>query len=92
MIVRIMGEGQYRVGSALLDQINDADNGLVLAVADEDVEGFRRLYLEMLDLVRTQGTVLSPEEIQSSDVILPPPDIDFEEAKALFVGEGLIPG
>ena len=92
MIVRIMGEGQYRVGSALLDQINDADNDLVIAVANEDVREFLKLYLELLDLVRTHGTVLPSEEIQSSDVILPPADIEFVEAKALFVGEGLIPG
>ena len=31
-------------------------------------------------------------ELVGSDVILPPPDVTLEEAKAEFSGEGLIPG
>jgi hypothetical protein len=34
-----------------------------------------------------------PEDrLEPSDVILPPPDVSLEEAKAEFSGEGLIPG
>ncbi len=92
MIIRIQGEGQYRVPSAVLDDINDADNRLVVAAAASDAEAFSRLYQEMLDLVVGQGVALSADEILESDLILPRRDIDFEEARALFVGEGLIPG
>ena len=49
-------------------------------------------YREMLDLVVGQGVALSDEEIVESDLILPRRDIEFDEARALFVGEGLIPG
>ena len=92
MIIRIQGEGQYRVPSAVLDDINDADNRLVVAAAASDPEAFARLYREMLDLVVGQGAALSDDEIVESDLILPRRDIEFEEARALFVGEGLIPG
>ena len=92
MIIRIQGEGQYRVPSAVLDDINDADNRLVVAAADSDAEAFARLYQEMLDLVVGRGVALSADELLESDLILPRRDIDFEEARALFVGEGLIPG
>jgi hypothetical protein len=92
VIIRIQGEGQYRVPSAVLDDINDADNRLVVAAAASDTEAFSRLYQEMLDLVVGQGVALSADEILESDLILPRRDIDFEEARALFVGEGLIPG
>ena len=92
MIIRIQGEGQYRVPSAVLDDINDADNRLVVAAAASDAEGFARLYREMLDLVVGRGVTLSADELLESDLILPRRDIDFEEARALFVGEGLIPG
>ena len=91
MIVRIMGEGQYRASSALLDQLNDMDNRIVNQVAAHDEAGFRQSLAEMLDLVRSQGEELPEEEIHPSDVILPVPDIDFDEAKAMFVEEGLIP-
>ena len=92
MIIRIQGEGQYRVPSAVLDEINDADNQLVVAAAASDAEAFARLYQEMLDLVVGRGLALSPDEILESDLILPRRDIDFDEARDLFVGEGLIPG
>ena len=92
MIIRIQGEGQYRVPSAVLDDINDADNRLVVAAADSDAEAFARLYREMLDLVVGRGVALSDDELAESDLILPRRDIDFEEARELFVGEGLIPG
>ena len=92
MIVRILGEGQYRVPSGLLDQLNEADNQLVVAAANDDADAFRRLYQEMLEMVRDQGAELPVEELHPSDVILPAPDVDFQEAKELFAGEGLIPG
>ena len=45
----------------------------------------------MLDLVRSAGHALDEDELEESDVILPPPDISFVEAAEEFTGEGLIP-
>jgi PspAA-like protein len=45
----------------------------------------------MLDLVRSDGTPLADEELEESDVILPPPDLQFNEAGGQFTGDGLIP-
>jgi hypothetical protein len=41
--------------------------------------------------VREDGKRLELEELASSDVILPPPDIPFAHAQEEFTGEGLIP-
>jgi hypothetical protein len=41
--------------------------------------------------VRAKGKVVADDEIETSDVILPPSDISFEEASSEFTGEGLIP-
>jgi hypothetical protein len=92
MIVRIATEGQYRLESAYLDQLNAIDNALVEAIATSDAQRFRALLAEMLELVRRSGTPVPAEEFVESDVILPPPDTTFDEAKELFAGEGLIPG
>ncbi len=92
MIVRIQGEGQYRLSSAALDDLNEIDNKLVEVVATgSDVE-FSTTLSQMLDLVRTRGEVLTMEELVESDVVLPPSDITLEDAKDLFVGEGIVPG
>ncbi|MBI4233231.1 MAG: hypothetical protein HY686_02185 [Chloroflexi bacterium] len=92
MIVRILGEGQYELPSSQLDRLNRLDNRVVHAVAKGDRQAFGRLLGQMLTLVRTRGTGLPPDTLKPSDVVLPGGDLAFEEAKELFVGEGLIPG
>ena len=92
MIIRIQGEGQYKVGSAVLDRLNEIDNDLVLRAAEGDEAGFRQLLESMLDWVRSQGESLPVEDLHPSDIILPPGDLEFSEARTMFVDEGLLPG
>ena len=92
MIVRIATEGQYRLSSALLDQLNEMDNAIVAEIAECDEAEFLPKFHAMLDLVREKGTRVGDEELLESHVILPSPDITLAEALELFVGEGVIPG
>lgn len=92
MIVRIMTEGQYRMPSSALDELNDIDNRIVEAAAKEDGSTFHQLLLEMRDYVVKNGQPVPVEELVESDVVLPNSDTSLEEARHLFVGEGLIPG
>jgi hypothetical protein len=41
--------------------------------------------------VRTEGEALGDEDLEASDVILPPADLSFVEAGEEFTGDGLIP-
>ena len=41
--------------------------------------------------MRTQGEELEDEDLDASDVILPPSDLSFVEAGEEFTGDGLIP-
>jgi hypothetical protein len=91
MIVRILTEGQFNLPGAHLDDLNDIDNQLVEVVENEDRAEFERLLKKMLDLVREKGTSVPMDEIVESDLVLPAPDITFEEAGELFTGEGLVP-
>jgi hypothetical protein len=91
MIIRISTEGQYRVNSAHLDTLSDIDEKIISAVANEKREEYESLFNELLDLVRNNGQPLDPEELLESAIVLPPPDTSFEEAKKLFVGDGVIP-
>ena len=92
MIVRIATEGQFRVGSAALDRLNEIDNTLMAAVAADDGAGFSRLLGELLAVVRGKGQPVATAEIVESDIILPPPDTSLAEARHLFQVDGLIPG
>ena len=91
MIVRISGEGQYNLPDEDSERLNELDNRAVNAVEQGDETGFRELWSQMLELVASDGNAVSQDELVESDVILPPRDVTFEEAKAEFSGEGLIP-
>ena len=91
MIVRISGEGQFRLPDEDSDRLNELDNRAVSAVEEGDETGFQELWSQMLELVASDGNAVPQDELVESDVILPPRDVTFEEAKAEFSGEGLIP-
>ena len=91
MIVRVSGEGQFRLPDEDADRLNELDNRAVSAVEAGDETGFKELWAQMLEIVAADGNALDDEELVESDVILPPRDITFDEAKGEFTGEGLIP-
>jgi len=91
VIVRIATENQYRFPDDQSDRLNDLDNAVVAAVDAGDEDRFHEAFEELLALVRSEGTVLGDDELEESDVILPPPDTSITEASADFTGEGLIP-
>ena len=91
MIVRVSGEGQFKLPDGDAARLNELDNEAVTAVESGDEERFRELWGQMLELVAADGEELDDDELVESDVILPPRDISFAEAQAEFTGEGLIP-
>ncbi|HEU0250312.1 MAG TPA: hypothetical protein VFR48_06270 [Solirubrobacteraceae bacterium] len=91
MIVRISGEDQFRIDESLHPRLNELDATLVQAVEAGDEEAFKPAFTALLDFVRANGTVVGDDEIETSDLILPPDDITFAEASQEFTGEGLIP-
>ncbi len=92
MIVRILSEGQYRLDSSHLDELNAIDNRLVQVVADADDIEFHRLFADMLALVREKGSRAGSDELLESDIILPAPDTSLKEARGLFIVDGLVKG
>jgi len=91
VIVRIAGEGQFKLPDEDADRLNELDNRAVSAVEQGDETGFKELWSQMLELVSSDGNALPDDELIESDVILPPRDITFDEARGEFTGDGLIP-
>lgn len=92
MIIRIMSDGQYKMGGKHLDEINDLDNLAVSALEKENVKLFYKKYEELINYVRKNGNKVPLKDIVESDFILPPADVTPEEALLFFEGEGVIPG
>ncbi|HSO98196.1 MAG TPA: hypothetical protein VLP43_04530 [Solirubrobacteraceae bacterium] len=92
MIVRISTEGQYELGDGDLDALNELDNQAVSVCDAGDEAGFRAVYDRLLTFVREHGRPLGDDELEGSELILPPPDVSLAEARSEFSGDGLIPG
>ncbi|MCY4367026.1 MAG: hypothetical protein OXE17_12510 [Chloroflexi bacterium] len=92
MIVRILGEGQFNLPGAAIDELNEIDNRITEAVEAEDRSALTALLQEMETLVRDRGEPVPIDELVESDLILPETDLTLEEAESIFVGEGLLPG
>jgi hypothetical protein len=91
MIARISGEDQYRLEDSDSDRLNELERAVMAAVDACDQSAFAAAFPALLEFVRKQGTPVGEEELESSDVILPPADVTLEEAAREFTGEGLIP-
>jgi PspAA-like protein len=91
VIVRLMGEGQYRVDDAVRERLNELDDQAMAALeASNEVELDQKLE-EMFALVRAEGERLADDDLSASDVIVPPADLTLEETRQLVSHEGLIP-
>lgn len=91
MIVRLMGEGQFRVDDALAARLNELDEQAVAALERNDEEALDRTLDAMWRTVKAQGERLPDEEIATSDVLIPPSDLSLEETRRLFSEHGLVP-
>ncbi|MEZ4571623.1 MAG: hypothetical protein R2849_15080 [Thermomicrobiales bacterium] len=63
MIVRIVGEGQYRLDDILIDDLNKLDRQLQADLEAGDAEHFAELLHQMAALVHERGTPVADDEL-----------------------------
>ncbi len=91
MIVRISAEGQFRLPDEIAGRLNELDNDAVAAVEAGDEARFHELFDQMIELIESGGDAVPDDELVESQVIVPPRDLTFEEARHEFTGEGIVP-
>jgi len=91
MIVRLMGEGQWRVDDALAEQLNELDADTERAVEAGDQAALHAALHALAEVVRSTGEKLDDSHLAPSDAIVPPADLSLEEAGKLLGDHGLIP-
>jgi PspA-Associated protein len=91
VIVRLMGEGQFRANDDLLAQLNELDERAQAAADAGDEPELDRVLDEMWRLVQAGGERLADDDLSASDVVIPPSDLTLEETRRLFSDDGLIP-
>lgn len=91
MIVRILGEGQFRVDDAAAAKLTALDKDLDAAVRDGDEAAFSAALHASVALVKSAGTPLAADEIVTADDILPFSDATIDEVRKLLA-DGTITG
>ncbi len=91
MIVRIFSDGQYRIPEDVQARLHELDVATVEAIDASDEAAFSSSYSALVELIHVNGVRLADEELEPSDLMLPPADITLEEAREEFTGEGLLP-
>ena len=91
MIVRILGEGQFRVGDDAAAKLTALDKDLDAAVRDGTEAAFSAALHAAEALVRASGTAVGDDEFVTADYILPFSDATLDEVRKLLT-EGAFPG
>jgi len=92
MIVRILGEGQFKMddeASAVLDKL---DSELEAAIDHGDEPAFSAALSTLLAHVREHGEPVSAEHLGPSELILPHEGSSIDEVRKMLADEGLITG
>ncbi len=92
MIVRILGEGQFRVDSDVAISLNGIDLVLEEDLQQQHPQEFAIHLAEMQRMVRSHGLSLEEHELLPSDVILPADGSTLDEVRELLTADGLVPG
>ncbi|HPS91450.1 MAG TPA: hypothetical protein PKV33_04785 [Methanothrix sp.] len=92
MIIRILGEGQFRLDDSLVQKINKIDNQIVDHVSKGKKTEYVQDLANLISTIKELAEPVDPVEILPSDIIIPPSDLSFEEARKVFCDEGLIKG
>ena len=92
MIVRILGEGQFRVDATAAGDLNQLDTALEAAVEQGDQAAFTAALTGLLAQVRAHGSPLPPDILEPSELILPGQDTSMDEVRKMLTDDGLIPG
>jgi hypothetical protein len=89
MIVRILGEGQYRLDDENQAKLTPLDTGLEAAVEKNDDRKFAEALAGALALVRT-GAPVPADTLEPSDLILPHEGASLDEVRKLLAEDGII--
>jgi hypothetical protein len=91
VIVRLMGEGPYRIDDHLHADLDRLDDEAVAALEADDEPALDAKLEEMWRLVQERGERLPDDSLEPSELLVPPSDLTLEETRELFSDQGLIP-
>jgi hypothetical protein len=91
VIVRVLGEDQFRLSDEAFRSVSAADDEVQAAAEAGDEQRFQAALAELIREIRAVGSPLPVDEFVGSDAVVPGEGTPLEEARALLSDEGLIP-
>jgi hypothetical protein len=88
MIIRILADGQYDLADSHSEAFDVLDDALVRHVEAGDDAAYHDDLAALINLVKTKGTEIPPDEFSPSDLVLPDPSMTVEEVQTLLAEEG----
>jgi len=94
MIIRILGEGQYRVEETAVADLNTVDATIEQAVFAGDQQALSAALTRLHAEIIAAGVPVADDELEDSDLILPAADATVDDVRELLEEsqEGLLPG
>ncbi len=95
MIIRILGEGQFRLDDSVMGELNLSDDRVQAAIEADDEVLLGEALAGLLETIR-QGEPLADDDLSDSHLIVPDSAATVEDVRAMLASsgstEGLIPG
>jgi len=89
VIVRILGEGQFRVNDDAAIELNRMDADLEAVVERGDDAALTAKLNGLLTHVRDHGEAVPPDSLEPSELILPHEGSSMDEVRKLLTDDGI---
>ena len=86
IVVRIQGEGQFRLASSYKDKLDGFDKKVVAAIDAGQPAGLKQSVHDVIAFVKSHGLAVPDSENVASQVVLPSEDLNLDEAKKIMAG------
>jgi phage shock protein A len=84
IVVRIQGEGQFRLASTYKEQLDGYDQKVVAAIDAGQPSGLKQSVHDVIAFVKSHGLAVPDSENVASQVVLPSEDLTLDEAKKIM--------
>lgn len=86
IVVRVQGEGQFRLAGSYKGELDGYDEKVVAAIEAGQPAAFKQSVHDVIAFVQTHGVAVADTENATSQVVLPSEDLTLDEAKKIMAG------
>jgi phage shock protein A len=86
IVVRVQGEGQFRLASSYKGELDGYDQKVVAAIDAGQPAALKQSVHDVIAFVKSHGVAVADTENAASQVVLPSEDLTLDEAKKIMAG------